>query len=65
MEINEDLEYIKKFAKITIIEACEKAGVKRQNLWSGKVNKNKIKKVRKIIESNVAKLYIIEEDENV
>ena len=59
--MNEDLDYIKKFSKITITRACELANVKKNNLWSGKVKKEKIKKVRKILESNVAELYLLNE----
>ena len=40
--MNEDLDYIKKFSKITITRACELANVKKNNLWSGKVKKEKI-----------------------
>lgn len=64
--MNEDLEYIKNFSKITITKACERAGIKnKNNLWTGKANKQKIKKVRKILESNIAELYILKEEENV
>lgn len=62
--MNEDLEYIKRFSQITIIEACKKANVNKSNLWTGRTSKKNIKKVRKILESEVAKLYIIE-DNNV
>lgn len=61
--MNEDLEYIRKFAKITIVKACEMAGVKKQNLWTGKTSKENIKKVRKILESNVAELYLLRDGE--
>lgn len=57
----EDLEYIKKFSQITIIEVCKKAGVNPSNLWSGKTSKKNINKVKKLLESEVAKLYIIED----
>ena len=64
--MNEDLEYIKNFSKITITKACKYAGIKnKNNLWTGKANKQKIKKVRKILESNIAELYILKEEENV
>lgn len=61
-KVNEDLDYIKKFSKITITKACEKAKVRTNNLWSGKLSKNKIKKIRKIIESSIAELYLYNED---
>jgi hypothetical protein len=58
-ENNEDLEYIKRFSQITIIKACKLAGVDKSNIWSGKASKKNIKKVRKILESELAKLYIM------
>jgi len=61
---NDDLEYIKNFSQITIREVCKKAGVDPSNLWSGRTSKKNIKKVRKLLESEVAKLYIIEDDNN-
>ena len=58
----EDLEFIKKFSKITIKKVCEIAKVNRSNLMSGKIkDEEKIKKVRKALESEIAKLYIMEE----
>ena len=63
---NEDLNYIKKFSTITIKEACKKVGVDNSNLWAGRCSKKKIKEVKRILESEVAKLYIIEDDkENI
>ena len=60
---NEDLEYIKKFSMITIKEVCKKTGVDSSNLWCGRCSKKKIKEVRKLLESEVAKLYIIEDEQ--
>lgn len=62
--MNEDLDYIKKFSKITIANACERAGVKKNNLWSGKTSKKNINKVRKILENDVATLYLLREVED-
>ena len=59
---NDDLDYIKKFSQITINEACKKAKVNVSNVWSGKASKKSINKVRKVLESEVAKLYIIEDN---
>lgn len=59
---NDDLEYIKKFSQITINEACKKAKADPSNVWSGKASKKKIKQVKKVLESEVAKLYIIEDN---
>lgn len=63
--MNEDLEYIKNFSKITITKACKLANVRKNNLYAGKVKESKVKKVRKILESNVAELYLLKGDENV
>lgn len=60
----EDLEYIKKFSKISIKSVCDKAKVDKSNLYSGKTSKKNIKKVRKYIESNIAELYLYNEDIN-
>lgn len=59
----EDLEYIKKFSKITMKSVCEKANVDKANVFSGKASKKKINKVKRQIESEVAKLYVIEVDD--
>lgn len=61
---NEDLEYLKKFSKITITEVCKKAKVDSSNLYKGTASKKAIKKVRKILESEVAKLYIIKDEQD-
>ena len=61
---NEDLDYIKKFSVITIGKACKKAGIDSSNLWAGRSSKKKIKEVRKILESEVAKLYLIKDEQD-
>ena len=53
-----DLEYIKKFAKITVTGACLKVKVDRSSLLSNRVKEEKIKAVREEIESELAKLYL-------
>lgn len=60
----EDLDYIKKFSKISIKSVCEKANVDKANLYAGKTSKKNIKKVRKYIESNIAELYLLNNEEN-
>lgn len=62
---NEDLEYIKKFSSISVTEVCKKLGVDRSNLLNGRTSKKKMKLVRKGVESEFAKLYLMEENENV
>ena len=60
-KINEDLEYIKKFSSITITDVCKKLGVDRSNLLNGRTSKKNMKLIRKGLESEVAKLYLMEE----
>lgn len=59
-----DLEYIKKFNKIQLTKICKNAKVNRGNLYSGRTKKENIAKVRKTIESEIAKLYILDGDNN-
>lgn len=63
--MNEDLEYIKNFSKISITKVCEKKKINRSNLLTGKCkdNKAKAKQIRKQIESEIAKLYVLENKE--
>ena len=45
-----DLEFIKRFSKITIKNACEKAGIaSSSNLWAGRVAPEKIARVKDIL----------------
>ena len=57
-----DLEYIKNFSKIRVKNICEKTKVNRANLYNNRTKKENIEKVRKTIESELAKLYLIEGD---
>lgn len=59
-----DLEYIKKFNQIKLTKICKNAKVNRGNLYSGRTKKENIEKVRKTIESEIAKLYILDGDNN-
>lgn len=59
-----DLNFIKKFSKITITKVCNNVGVLRQNVITGKTNSEKIRQVREEIESEIAKLYIKKESKN-
>ena len=54
----EDLEYIKKFIKISVPIICKKLKIDKSNLYTGKTTSLNIKKVRQEIESEIAKLYI-------
>lgn len=58
----EDLKYIKKFSKISISGICEKNKINRANLLNNKSTKKNAKIVREEIESEIAKLYIKEDD---
>ena len=53
-----DLEYIKKFSKISISGICEKNKINRANLLNNKSTQKNAKIVREEIESEIAKLYI-------
>ena len=54
----EDLEFIKKFSKITISKICKELKISSSNLYSEKVSQEKVKLIRKRIESKIAELYI-------
>ena len=60
----ENLEYLKKFSKITINKICKDKKIDRSNLMSGRSKKENAKIVREEIESEIAKLYIKENKEN-
>jgi len=60
----DDLEYIRKFNQIKLTKICKTAKVNRGNLYSGRTKKDNIKKVRKTIESEIAKLYIMDGDDD-
>ena len=57
----DDLEFIKNFSKVSVSKACKKAKVDISNLYAGRVKKEKVKLIKRILESDLAKLYIIEE----
>lgn len=60
----EDLEFIKKFSKITVSGACKKTKVDRAGLLTNRLKDEKAKAVREEIENQIAKLYIKEEKNN-
>lgn len=57
----DDLEFIQKFSKIKVASICEKLNISRQNVYNGRTSKENLKKIRKTIESEFAKLYVMEE----
>lgn len=58
----EDLKYIKNFSKINISKICRKNKINRANLYNGKTTKRNERLVREEIESEIAKLYLKEDD---
>ena len=64
MKTDEDLEFIKAFSKISVQDICKKKNINRSNLLNGRASKINSKRVRKGIESEVAKLYLERSDEN-
>lgn len=57
----DDLEFIQKFSKIKVAAICEKLNISRQNVYNGRTSKENLKKIRKTIESEFAKLYVMED----
>ena len=62
--MNEDLIYIKGFSSIKIAKVCRALEIDRSNLLNGRLSEKQVKKVRRYLESELAKLYIVEEDNN-
>lgn len=56
----EDLEFINKFSKIKVASICQKLKINRSNVYNGRTTDENLKRVRSEIESEIAKLYIIE-----
>ena len=57
----DDLEFIQKFSKIKVANICEKLNISRSNVYNGRTSKENLKKIRKTIESEFAKLYVMED----
>lgn len=57
---NTDLNFIKRFNKITIKQICEENAISPSNLWTGRCSKEKITLVRKAIESKIAEIRVEE-----
>ena len=58
-----NLEFIQRFSQISIAGICRKLKIDRSNLVTGRTTEENILLVRKNIESELAKLYLIEEKE--
>ena len=58
-----DIEFIKKFSKITIKSACDKAGVSKSNFWGERISNEKAKEIKHILLISIFKI-IIEDLDN-
>jgi predicted DNA-binding protein len=54
----DDLEFIKKFSKISIKQIAKENGISTSNLYSGRCGSRKTYIMRKAIEAKIAELYI-------
>ena len=57
----EDLEYIKKFTKISVNKVCKELGYNTANILKGKATPERVHNVRRLIEEKQAKLYLLED----
>lgn len=62
--MDDNLKFIKKFGKISISRICRELKIDYRNLYNNRTKKSNILKVKKHIESEYAKLYIIKDEEN-
>lgn len=53
-----DLDFIRKFSKITVKDACKENGVNSSNLYADRCSDEKVHVVRQYIEARIAKLTI-------
>ena len=60
-----DLEFIKKFSKITIKGACDEAGVNRSTLLNGCASADKEREVRDVLEKKFFNLYMEKREVNI
>lgn len=58
---NEDVKFVLRFNKIRLSKICEKLNISRTSINSGNSTIENFHKVRKEIESELAKLYLKEE----
>lgn len=57
----EDLEFIKKFTKISVNKVCKELGYNTANILKGKATSERVHNVRRLIEEKQAKLYLMED----
>ena len=55
----EDLEFIKKFTKISVNKVCKELGYNTANILKGKATSERVHNVRRLIEEKQAKLYLM------
>ena len=60
---NKDLDWIKKFSKITVKKSCEKNKINRANLLNNKTSNENTRIIKEDLESEIAKLYIKKDDD--
>lgn len=58
----EDYKYIKAFSKISVTSVCKKLNYPKANILTGKASADRIHKVKKEIEKQVAKIYLLEDN---
>lgn len=56
IEKNEDLLFIRNFSKITVSKACKRLGIDLSNVLKGTTKKENLKRVRRLIESDLNEL---------
>lgn len=61
----EDFKFIRGFSKITLTNIANKLNITRQAISSGETTDENLRKVRKEIEKEIAKLYLDVGDEDV
>lgn len=59
----DDLEFVKRFSKISIKQIAKENGISTSNLYSGRCKSRTIWIMRKAIEAEIAKLYIEDYEE--
>ena len=60
----ECFEFIKKYNQVNVETILKKLKINKSNFYNFRCKKSTYMKVKKHIESEIAKLYIIEEDSN-
>lgn len=60
----EDLKYIKGFAKINVASICKELHIDKSNLWRGRSSVKNIEKVKKTIEEKLKELDDVDNELN-